>query len=475
LNRHPCRGQFSIIAALLITIILISTVMLTYTEILNDSIQVQPQVLTAIDETNFAIKQLLGFSAGYYGSVIRVTGDTSFANQSTLNYTTSGLEYVANTHADWGAGFNLSNLTIRTYWFNNVSYSTGYLDVTYNLTKLGIYGVQYSPSCGLTVQIANTTQNNQTSLVVTQDQNEPVTDLGEQNFQFFQYVIANSTWALVSPSAGPVAYTNGTYQIQLPTGIDAKSYVVQVTDQRGIIVVASPYSSYNINMTWPTFAPTTSSTYSYVNNNASDVDSNGNMGRESNFTAQQYGPDNINDTLTEANSNAAPSSFGNPTQSGSSRSNVGANAIVGGSFTSPAYATTVYNITFYGRFGSGTNGHVKAVLVLQSNLNIVANGISSAVSIGSIAGWYTGTFSTPPIISPNTVYVLMIIPDTSSFRLYYTGTAGGTAYGQASDNYATPTNPTSATSNTTQYSIYANCSLATNYRLDIEEQWTNIN
>jgi hypothetical protein len=292
------RGQFSIIAALLVTVILVSTVMITYTMILNNSIPIQPQVLTAIDETNFALKQLLGFSVGYYGSVIQVTGDSSFANQSTFNYTTSGLEYIANTHPEWGAGFSLTNLTIQTYWFSNVSYSTGYLDVTYNLTKLGIDGVQYAPSCGLTVQIVNATQSNQTSLVVTEDQNEPVTDLGEQNFQFFQYETANSTWGLVPPSTSPTTYTNGTYQIQPPTGISANSYVVQVTDQRGIIVVASPYSSYNINMTWPVSSSALSST-DYVNNNASDVDFNGNTGTESNFTAQQYGPNGIYDTLTE--------------------------------------------------------------------------------------------------------------------------------------------------------------------------------
>src|SRR4030042_5084996 len=140
------RGQFSIIAALLISVILVSTVILTYTAIRNDSIPVQPQVLTAIDETNLAINQILGFSVGYFGSVIRVTGDTSLANKSTFDYTSSGLEYVANTHAEWGAGFSLTNLTIHTYWFNSTSYSTGYLGVTYNLTKLGINGVQYAPS-----------------------------------------------------------------------------------------------------------------------------------------------------------------------------------------------------------------------------------------------------------------------------------------------------------------------------------------
>jgi len=39
----------------------------------------------------------------------------------------------------------------------------------------------------------------------------------------------------------------------------------------------------------------------YVDNNTSDVDSNADKGTHTNFTAQQYGPDLINDTLTEAN------------------------------------------------------------------------------------------------------------------------------------------------------------------------------
>jgi hypothetical protein len=37
----------------------------------------------------------------------------------------------------------------------------------------------------------------------------------------------------------------------------------------------------------------------YVDINTTDVDSSPNKGTQSNFTAQQFGPDNINDTLTE--------------------------------------------------------------------------------------------------------------------------------------------------------------------------------
>ena len=237
------KGQFSIIAALLVAIVLVSTVIMTYSIILNSTIQVQPQVLSAIDETNFALKQMLGFAVGYFGSVIKVTGDLSYANESTLNYTASGLAYIANTHADWGAGFALNNLTMHTEWFNKTSYSTGYLDVTYNLTKLGIYGVRYTPSAGLTAQITNTTVYNQTSLVVTGDENKPIIDLTKQNFKFYQYVQTNSTWQSVSPTTDP-SLENGTYLIDIPPEVSPQAYVVEVQDQRGITTVASSFNQY---------------------------------------------------------------------------------------------------------------------------------------------------------------------------------------------------------------------------------------
>jgi len=45
--------------------------------------------------------------------------------------------------------------------------------------------------------------------------------------------------------------------------------------------------------------------HDYVDNNVSDVDASADMGTHSNFTAQQYGPDSINDTLTEADTSAS--------------------------------------------------------------------------------------------------------------------------------------------------------------------------
>ena len=73
--------------------------------------------------------------------------------------------------------------------------------------------------------------------------------------------------------------------------------MVKVEDGRGIVVVASSFTGYTSTLLL-------NSTYSnpdYVDSGSSDVDSSPDKGTQSNFTAQQYGPDGVFDTLTEAN------------------------------------------------------------------------------------------------------------------------------------------------------------------------------
>ena len=244
------KGQFSIIAALLVAVVLISTVIITYSTIRNSPIQDQPQILSAIDETNFAIKQILGFTVGYYGSVLKVTGNSSYARTLAINYLHSGLVNIANMHPEWGASFNVSKTELYTYWFTNASYSMGNLAIIYNLTGLGIYGITYETSCRLMVQIEKNASDNQTQIVITKDEDEPLINLGKQNFNFYRYIYANSTWELIAPSSEPVAFANGTYTIDIPSGIDPDSYLIQVEDSRGLIVVASSFSRYTCTLTW---------------------------------------------------------------------------------------------------------------------------------------------------------------------------------------------------------------------------------
>jgi hypothetical protein len=141
-------------------------------------------------------------------------------------------------------------------------------------------------------------------------------------------------------------------------------------------------------------------------------------------------------------------------------------------FTSPADSegAIIPSIVWYGRTGSGT-GNAKAVLVLHSTLAIIA--VSEAVSVSTTAQERTCTFSSPPTISANTEYVLMMIFSAST-RFYYASGSTNQGHYDTSNSYTTPTNPTDAVHNNYKYCIRANYN-AKGYNLDLEVQWTSVN
>ena len=259
LNR---KGQFSIIAALFAAAILISSVMVTYSTIRYNTNVAQPQIMNAVDETNLALKQVLGFTVGYYGSVMQVTGNSSYAYTESENYLNSGLNNIVDINPQWGTSFIITTLQLGTYWFTNSSYSQGELNVTYNLPGLGIYGIAYSISSELSVQVLRSTSQEQVYLTVTQDGNQPVVSLGRSSFKFYLYEDSNLTWGMVYPSDDPVVSSDGTYTLDIPSGINPNSFIIQVQDQRGIMVSASSFSHYTGTLT---FNSTTVSGGNYVN------------------------------------------------------------------------------------------------------------------------------------------------------------------------------------------------------------------
>lgn len=288
LNR---KGQFSIIAALLVAAVLISAVVVTYSSIRYSTVNDQPQILSSIDETNLGLKEILGFTVGYYGSVLKVTGNMTYAQQLAQNYLKSGLGNMGDVQPEWGAVFSLQNLQLNASWFSANSYSQGSLVVNYNLTGLGIYGASYNASARLNVQIINSSSPTQAELVIQRDEGEPLINLGKSNLQFYRYDYNASAWNLVEP-AGIASYANGTYVLDLPSGVDGGAYVIQINDNRGLMVLASSYSQFKAKVAWNTTGFSQALHY---------VDS-GNLlvGSDSNFYSQQAGPDGNYDTLTEA-------------------------------------------------------------------------------------------------------------------------------------------------------------------------------
>jgi|GEM_PF-1239745 len=242
------RGQFTIIAALLVAIILAGTLIAVYATIRYDSSQSKtPQTLTATDETNSALLKALGFTVGYYGSILQVTGNQTYAYDKSTIYMNSALQYIASMNPSLGEAINMTSLKLSTTWFSNPSISTGTLSVVYDLADLNIYGVNYTTSCSLGVQIFNSPSSNQVCVNVTQDLTEPLTSLGQQNFAFYFYNYTTTNWQLINPSLTPTIFTNGTYLINVPSEVTSAAFMVQVTDSRGIIVEASSFNSYNLN------------------------------------------------------------------------------------------------------------------------------------------------------------------------------------------------------------------------------------
>jgi hypothetical protein len=290
------RGQFSIIAALLVAVVLIAAVMTTYSAIRYSPLQEQPQVLSAIDEINLALKQVLGFTVGYYGSVLQVTGNTSYARSLASKYLQSGLTNIGDVRPEWGSSFTITTLDLRTSWFSDASYSSGDLSVTYDLTGIGVYNVTYAASSRLDVQVL-TSASDQAFLSISKDADEPLVNLAKQNIKFYRYLDSESAWELVSPSNEPTVYANGTYVVDIPAGIDPDSYVIKIEDTRGIVVVATSFTRYTSTL----MQGNTYMNPDFVDVDDSNVDSSADKGTQSNFAAQQSAPDAIYDTLTEEN------------------------------------------------------------------------------------------------------------------------------------------------------------------------------
>jgi len=206
--------------------------------------------MSAIDETNLAIRQMLGFTVGYYGSVLQVTGNSSWARMRATNYFQNGTAYIANVHPEYGTSLSVTKIDMQASWFSNCSYSAGDLAVRYNLTSLGIYGITYETSSKLMVNVNSSASPGEARITVTKDDGEPLVNLGRSSFKFYNYTFTNSTWQAVTPSSEPKVFANGTYLIDVPWGIDSLAYTVQVEDSRGLIVAASSFSRYTCTMNW---------------------------------------------------------------------------------------------------------------------------------------------------------------------------------------------------------------------------------
>lgn len=138
---------------------------------------------------------------------------------------------------------------------------------------------------------------------------------------------------------------------------------------------------------------------------------------------------------------------------GGSTNGISANVLFGAYVVAPADGTVT---SIVGYFDNWAGVNIKGVLV-NSSLEIVANGVSASAYTNSVNGtWVTLTFSTPPSITASAVYYLMVIGDAAIGYKYTTAVGDDTTKTDTTNSYTTPENPTGASNYVVRASIYAN-------------------
>lgn len=126
-----------------------------------------------------------------------------------------------------------------------------------------------------------------------------------------------------------------------------------------------------------------------------------------------------------------------------------------GSIFAGAAGTVTGMSAYYAVYGDGK--HQKTYLVLDSDKNLLTNGVSNAYTLvtGGGGAWHTSfVFGTNPTITAVN-YWLGIIGDYN-LDIYYNSLAINTGFSDTSNSYTTPANPTDGSFTTTAtYSIYA--------------------
>jgi len=227
-------GQFSIIAAILLVLILVSAIVITYS-IINFSLpKEQTNVLSSIYEMNNSLKQMLEFAVGYYCSVLRVTGNSTFAHELALNYLNSGFEFIAESHPELNPIIHVSNINFSTRWYEISSYSAGFLSANYSLLSKGLNNIGFDANCSLSVNIVEVTDSS-LSVNVTRDGGLPYFELEASNFMFYYYDNESSSWMQTPPSS--FSSQNNLYILGFPAQVDETCFLLQVTDNRGISTI----------------------------------------------------------------------------------------------------------------------------------------------------------------------------------------------------------------------------------------------
>jgi len=229
------RGQFEILAAFMVLVIMTSAAIAAINKLQDNPFKEPVTLATTIKSVDNSLHELLGFTAGYYGSIIKLTGNVTYAKEKTNSYFDGGLYTVAHSDINNGISLKLDQLSVKTTWFGVKGITQGSLSVEYSIPSVGLTGVKYLGSASLTATVLETT-GDVCKVKVLGDNDEPNLSLTKDSFTFLKYDRTKTTWVYLTSKYDPMVSSLGIYSINIPSGINRDAYYLQVIDQRGIIV-----------------------------------------------------------------------------------------------------------------------------------------------------------------------------------------------------------------------------------------------
>jgi hypothetical protein len=266
--------------------------------------------------------------------------------------------------------------------------------------------------------------------------------------------------------------------------------------------------------------------FDFVDNSYSDVDGSGDKGWHSNFTAQQYGPDSIYDTLTEANtgindcyptgynllgstqyvsgsltdlqsdnteymqfrsysSASTQNNFGYETI-GASTANI-EDIITGSVFTITVGGTADSITVALSRGTTWVDRNARCAIYKHADLSLVGQTEVKLITLTTTATWYTFNFLAPkPNLTADTDYILVAWSNAGTGYVYMHFNAGATDQGHTqaldySDMGGAFPNPLVPTHDNNMYSIYCTYTTSSECTSEVEftgtsntESWTSL-
>jgi hypothetical protein len=217
-------GQFIIIAVLFIATMIISMGSILYTTSTYYKFEPWEEYLTLIGNIELSSWRLVELSL------------SNFTHTNNTNILSNNLQQwqsdLTKIYPGYGIELKYSladNQGIDYVWNETSSFSSANATFNLNMTSLGLEGYEFVSISSLNVNILNTTGNS-INMTVTKENQEPVVNLGEDNFQVEGYVVSNVT-SFFDSTHGFVYTINCSEEVIIPV-------TVSVIDNRGIKVIA---------------------------------------------------------------------------------------------------------------------------------------------------------------------------------------------------------------------------------------------